>query len=96
MFLKGHGSVVNHLFGSQPCYEFKVSCGRGSCHARATKSGELDREDANRTGSPMHQHRHRHPGVHLSPTQREWVKHAHAIVDAWEATLAGQEQGNDA
>jgi hypothetical protein len=39
VFLKVHGSVVNHLFGSQPRYEVKVSRGRGSCYTRATKSG---------------------------------------------------------
>jgi hypothetical protein len=51
-----HCAVVNGLFGSQSCYEFKVSHGRGSCYTRAAKSGELDREDAHRTGSAMHQH----------------------------------------
>jgi hypothetical protein len=31
VFLKVHCAVVNDLFGSQSCYEFKVSRGRGSC-----------------------------------------------------------------
>src|SRR5215510_15243176 len=51
--LKGHCSIVNHLFGSQPCDEVKVSRGRGSRHTRATKSGELDREDAYRACSAV-------------------------------------------
>jgi hypothetical protein len=36
---KRNYSVVNHLFGSQPGYELKVSRGRGRCYTRATKSG---------------------------------------------------------
>ena len=55
VFLKGRGAVVNHLCGSQPCDEVKVSRGRGRCDTRATQSGELDREDAHRTCSAMHQ-----------------------------------------
>jgi hypothetical protein len=39
VFLKVHCSVVNHLFGSQPCDEVKVLRGLGSCYTRATKSG---------------------------------------------------------
>jgi hypothetical protein len=41
-------------------------------------------------------YRHRNEGVRLTRTQREWVKHARAIVNDWEAHLARQEESSAA